>query len=226
MSKKKTEKKQKVVHSSTPPGANSCIRCGTCCKKGGPSLHLEDKKILLAGHITRERLITIREGELALSPLSGRPEPIEKELIKITGKGKGWVCCFYNEKESSCAIYAHRPLECRLLKCWDTAQLLSVIGKDPLARTDILSEDDPIMRYIEAHDKECSITMAEDLISVLLEKNDDPESLAKLTALVHRDLAIRSRAISEFGLSLETELFLFGRPLFKVLGARGFQLMK
>ena len=68
--------------------------------------------------------------------------------------------------------------------------------------------------------------MAEDLISALLEKNDDPESIAKLTALVHRDLAIRSKAISEFGLSLEAELFLFGRPLFKVLSARGFQLMK
>jgi Fe-S-cluster containining protein len=226
MSKKKTEKKQKVVHSSTPEGATRCIRCGTCCKKGGPSLHREDKKILLAGHIERESLITIRKGELAFFPLSGRPEPIEKELIKIAGKGKGWVCCFYDEKESSCSIYAHRPLECRLLKCWDTAQLLTVIGKDTLARADILSEDDPIMRFIETHEQECSINTAEDLISVLLEKNDDPESLAKLTALVHHDLAIRSRAISEFGLSLEAELFLFGRPLLKVLNVRGFQLMK
>ena len=226
MSKKKTEKKQKVVHSSNPEGATRCIRCGTCCKKGGPSLHLEDKKILLAGDIERENLIAIRKGELAFSPLSGRPEPIEKELIKIAGKGKGWICCFYDEKESSCTIYAHRPLECRLLKCWDTAQLLSVIGKDTMTRADILSEDDPIMRYIETHEQECSINTAEDLISVLLEKNDDPESLARLAALVHHDLAIRSRAISEFGLSLEAELFLFGRPLFKLLNARGLQLMK
>jgi Fe-S-cluster containining protein len=226
MSKKKTENKQKVIRVSTPKGATSCIRCGTCCKKGGPSLHREDKKILLAGHIERESLITIRKGELAFFPFSERPEPIEKELVKIAGKGKGWVCCFYDEKESSCTIYAHRPLECRLLKCWDTAQLLSVIGKDPLARADILSEDDPIMRVIDTHEQECSVGMAEDLISVLLEKNDDPESLAKLTALVHRDLAIRSRAVSEFGLSLEAELFFFGRPLFKVLSARGFQLMK
>ena len=226
MSKKKTEKKQKAIHGSTPEGANRCIRCGTCCKKGGPSLHQEDKKILLAGHIERNSLITIRKGELAFFPLSERPEPIEKELVKIAGKGKGWVCCFYDEKESYCTIYAHRPLECRLLKCWDTEQLLSVIGKDPLARADILGEDDPIMSYIEAHEQECSITIAEDLISVLLEKNDNPESLAKLTAMVHRDLAIRSKAVSEFGLSLEAELFLFGRPLFKVLSARGFQLMK
>lgn len=226
MIKKKTEKKPKVVHRSTPPRATSCIRCGTCCKKGGPSLHLEDKEILLAGHIKRESLITIRKGELALFPSSGRPEPTEKELVKIAGKGKGWVCCFFDEKKTACTIYRHRPLECRLLKCWDTEQLLSVIGKDPLARADILSEDDPIMKVIDTHEQECSVGMAEELISALLEKNDDPESLAKLTALVHRDLAMRSRAFSEFGLSLEAELFLFGRPLFKVLSARGFQLMK
>ena len=226
MRKKKTEKKQKVIHSSTPPGATSCIRCGTCCKKGGPSLHREDKEILLAGHIQLENLITIRKGELAFFPLNERPEPVQKELIKIAGKGTRWVCCFYDEKESSCTIYAHRPLECRLLKCWNTAQLLSVIGKDTLARTDILSEDDPIIKFIETHEQECSIRTAEDLVSVLLEKNDDPDSLAKLTAMEHQDLAIRSRAVSEFGLSLEAELFLFGRPLFKVLSARGFQLMK
>jgi len=226
MSKKKTEKKEKLIHSSIPEGATLCIRCGTCCKKGGPSLHLEDKEILLAGHIERESLITIRRGELAFFPLSERPEPIEKELIKVAGKGKGWVCCFYDEKESCCTIYAHRPLECRLLKCWDTAQLVSVIGKDTMTRADILSEDDPVLRFIEIHEQECSIRMAEDLVSVLLEKDDDQESLAKLTALVHQDLAIRSGAISEFGLSLEAELFLFGRPLFKVLSARGFQLMK
>jgi len=226
MSKKKTEKKQKVTHGSTPEDATRCVRCGTCCKKGGPSLHLEDKKILLAGHIGRESLITIRQGDLAFFPLSKRPEPIEKELVKIAGKGKGWVCCFYDEEEASCTIYAHRPLECRLLKCWDTAQLLSVIGKDTMTRADILSEDDPIMEFIEAHEKECSVRMAEDLISVLLEKNDDPDSFAKLNALVHHDLDMRSRAISKFGLSLEAELFIFGRPLFKVLNSRGFQLMK
>ena len=179
MSKKKTEKKQKVINGSTPEGATRCIRCGTCCKKGGPSLHREDKKILLAGHIKRESLITIRKGELAFSPFSGRPEPIEKELVKIAGKGKGWVCCFYDEKESSCAIYEHRPLECRLFKCSDTAQLLSVIGKDTLARADILSEDDPIIRFIETHEQECSVSMAEDLISVLLEKDERSGSTCK-----------------------------------------------
>ncbi len=226
MSKKRTGEKRKKIHGSTSGGATRCTRCGTCCKKGGPSLHLEDKIILLAGHIGRESLITIRKGELAFFPLKEKPEPIEKELVKIAGKGKGWACCFYDEKGCSCSIYEHRPLECRLLKCWDTVQLLKVIGKNTMTRADVLSEDDPIIGLIETHEQDCSIRMAEDLISALLQKNNDPKSLAKLTSMVHQDLAIRSRAISEFGLSLETELFLFGRPLFKILSARGFQFIK
>ena len=202
------------------------MQCGTCCRKGGPALHGEDKKIFLAGHIGRENLITIRKGELAFSPLSGRLEATQKELVKTAGKGKGWGCCFYDKEKYTCAIYVHRPLECRLLKCWDTAELLSAIGKDPLTRADLISADDPIMTFIETQEKECSLLAAEELFSILKEKNDDSPSLAKLATLIHKDLAIRSKAVSEFGLSLEAELFIFGRPLFKILSARGFQFMK
>jgi Fe-S-cluster containining protein len=226
MRKKKNDKMHKEVHRSTPINIARCVRCGTCCLKGGPALHGEDKKSVLAGHIGHESLITIRKGELAFSPLSGRLEPIQKEIVKIAGRGKGWVCCFYDEKKSSCSIYTHRPLECRLLKCWDTAELLSAIGKDPLTRADLISVDDPIMKFIETQEKECSVLTAENLISVLQKVKDDPTSLAKLTALIHEDLAIRSQAIAAFGLSLEAELFIFGRPLFKILSSRGFQFTK
>ena len=87
----------------------------------------------------------------------------------------------------------------------------------------LLGTADPIIKYVELHETECSLQTTEDLISALLKKKDDPESLEKMSALIHEDLAIRSRAIAEFGLSLEAELFIFGRPLFKILNARGFQ---
>ena len=131
------ENKRKDLPSASKNQAG-CLRCGTCCTKGGPALHKEDKDILLDGHIGRERLVTIRKGELAFSPLSGKLEPLQKELVKIAGKGNGWSCCFYDTEKASCSIYSHRPLECRILKCWDTEQLLSVVGKDTLARADIL----------------------------------------------------------------------------------------
>lgn len=214
------------IQNAPPLNISDCLRCGTCCQKGGPALHKEDKQILHAGHIGLTCLITFRKGELAFSPLSGTLEPLQKELVKITGTGKKWTCCFYDMKKSACTIYSHRPSECRLLKCWDTEKLLSVIGEDTLARADILDKSDPMMKLIEEHERDCSIQMAEDLISALVQKNDEERSIAKLTALVQKDLAIRSKAIAEFGLSLEAELFVFGRPLFKLLVARGFQFME
>jgi len=224
MRKIKNERKQKAPH---PDSRNitGCIRCGTCCLKGGPALHKEDKDILLAGHIGREQLVTIRKGELIFSPLSGKLEPSQKEFVKIAGKGKGWSCCYYDAEKASCAIYSHRPLECRILKCWDTEQLLSVVGKDTIVRADILSPDDPILKHVEIHETTCSLQRVEDVISGLLKEKDDPELLAELSALIHEDLAMRSRAIDEFQLSVEAELFIFGRPLFKILNARGFRAL-
>jgi Fe-S-cluster containining protein len=200
---------------------NSCIRCGTCCLKGGPVLHQKDKKILLAGHVGHQHLVTIRKGELALNPVSGKLEQVPQELIKVRGKGKDWACCFYNKKEASCAIYAHRFIECRLLKCWDTSELMPVIGKKTIIRADIINPNDPILKVIETHEQECPYHEVEKLIFNLSRKTDKSKNLAKLTELVRKDLSVRSYAIAELGLKAEFELFIFGRPLFKALRDRG-----
>ena len=199
----------------------ACIRCGTCCRKGGPALHKEDKKILLKGHISYHHLITIRKGELAFTPLSSKPEPVKQELVKIAGKGKSWACLFYEKKQSSCAVYEKRPLECRLLKCWDTSDILSITGKGTITRSDLINPADAVMKLIETHEKECPVYETENLISNLSKKTGKSKSLARLTELVCKDMDIRSRAVAEFDLPLSIELFIFGRPLFKLLNSRG-----
>lgn len=205
--------------SNTAPAC--CKQCGTCCRKGGPALHGEDKKMLSEGHIALDQLVTLRKGEFAFSPLSGRLEPIEAELVKIAGKGNRWCCSLYDEAGSHCTMYAHRPLECRLLKCWDTREIMFAIGKDTLTRADILGSDDPILNQIEIHERECSPLVFEHLISALEKNTHASKSRRRLAELVQHDLALRSKAVSAFGLSLGVELFLFGRPLFKTLSWRG-----
>jgi Fe-S-cluster containining protein len=198
-----------------------CIRCGTCCKKGGPALHTGDRQIILEGHISIEHLITIRKGELAYTPAGEGLRPVQRELVKIAGKGGGWECLFYDKADSSCTIYAHRPLECRVLKCWDTAELLSVAGKDLLGRADIINPGDPLLKIIEDHEKRCSIGEMENMLASLSEEADSASSLKRLAEIVDEDLSIRSKALSEFALPLAVELFILGRPLFKLLSSRG-----
>ena len=118
-------------------------------------------------------------------------------------------------------IYVHRPLECRTLKCWDTRDLLSVICRDTLKRTDILNPQDPVLRLIEEHEKTCSVLEMENILSAISEGSDNSMPLNKLAELVRKDLDIRSRAVSVFALPLAAELFILGRPIFALLGCRG-----
>jgi hypothetical protein len=188
--------------------------------KGGPTLHHEDKKVLLSGHVGHDHLVTIREGETVYNPVSGRSEPVSGEIIKVRGKGKDWTCYFYDEKENSCSIYGDRFLECRLLKCWDPSGLVSVIGKNTIVRADIINRGDPIMNVIEAHDRECSCREFENLISAVI-RGGKTEARARLSELIRKDTSMRSYSISELGLKPAFELFIFGRPLSELLKGRG-----
>ena len=202
----------------------TCIRCGTCCQKGGPVLHHQDKQILLEGHVGHEHLVTIRKGELAFDPVSGTLTPVAQELVKVRGKGNDWSCCFFDRENSSCTIYEHRFLECRLLKCWDPSELQSIIGKETVTRADLINPGDPVMDVIEFHERQCPYDEVEKLVAVLSAQNSQPQILARLHALIRRDLAIRAYAIAELGLKEECEPFIFGRPLFKVLRSRGIEI--
>jgi Fe-S-cluster containining protein len=198
-----------------------CARCGTCCLKGGPVLHHEDKEILLAGYIGYEHLVTIRRGEAAYNPVSGRVERVPEEIIKVRGKGEGWSCIFYHEEGALCDVYEHRLIECGLLKCWDTREIERVVGRDTICRTDVINRNDPIVNIIETHDRECPADEVENLITAAASGKDREKALARLAGFVGKDLSVRSFALSELGLRPDYEFFVFGRPLSKLLGDRG-----
>ncbi len=199
-----------------------CIRCGTCCKKGGPALHHEDKKILRNHHAAYEHLITIRKGELTYNPLSETVEQAYKEMVKVAGKGDTWSCCFYREEDSSCMIYEHRFLECRLLKCWEPTEIMRIIGQHTIRRSDIINQDDPVLSIIETHEKECCLLEVQQLINEASFGKDSSKALRRLTELVQKDTALRSYALSDLKLKPEYALFIFGRPLMKIVEDFGF----
>lgn len=195
----------------------ACRKCGNCCRKGGPALHSQDLPLIRDGRLPMSALITVRKGELAHHPVTGL-QPVGVELVKIIGAGRQWNCCYYDEKEG-CTIYDSRPHACRLLKCWDTEDILAIVEKDTLSRFDILAPDDPLIPVIREHERICPCS---DLQEIRANIDRLPETKKKeLEKRVRDDLRFRARIIADYQLKLSKELFCFGRPFFQLLQALG-----
>jgi Fe-S-cluster containining protein len=199
----------------------TCKKCGNCCKKGGPTLHNQDLELVRSGKLPIRNLITIRKGELVHNPLAGKIQPATVELVKIVGTGRQWDCCYYDE-DSGCTVYEDRPYTCRVLKCWDTCEILDLVEKDTLSRFDILDKDDPLIAVIEEHERMCP---CDDLgfIQSNFERLSDQQK-NELEKRVRNDLRFRTRVISDFQLKLSDELFYFGRPFFQLLQPLGVRI--
>jgi len=204
------------------PSPGRCRRCGTCCHSGGPALHRQDLHLLGEGPLRRHHLITIRRGEPVQDPGQNAVRLLESEIVKLAGSGSEWACRFFGADTASCGIYQQRPLECELLKCWDTGDLTGVIGRDNLERKDIIDPEDPVMEVIRRHERECSCHEACILALAILAPPSAGGEMDRLAELVNRDLAMRLEACERLDLSPALEMFLFGRPIFKILAGFGF----
>lgn len=209
-------------HTDSASGHTDCQRCGTCCRQGGPALHSVDLELIRSGRLGIDDLVTVRRGELAFPPLGEQPEVVRHEFLKLRGTGASWCCLFYDEGARGCSRYPDRPLACRVLDCRNTRALLELAGRDLLTRFDCLAGDDPQLALARGHEAECPCPDLDRLRRDLGEPEIDTAALlAPLEARVRLDLDLRSRAVAAHRLSLERELFLFGRPLFQLLAPLG-----
>ena len=78
----------------TPRKNTSCRRCGQCCDKGGPALHLEDLHLVRSGTLDLDSLVTLRAGEPVLDQPKGRVASLERELVKVARRGNGLELSF------------------------------------------------------------------------------------------------------------------------------------
>ncbi|MFH0783429.1 MAG: YkgJ family cysteine cluster protein [Pseudomonadota bacterium] len=196
----------------------SCEGCGQCCKQGGPALHHDDLELVRSGKIPMSSLITIRKGELVTNPLIGGIQPVAVELVKISGSGRQWDCCYYSGTKG-CTIYEERPQACRALKCWNTEEILALIEKDTLSRTDILPEDHLLLPIIREHER---IFPCSDLQQVYNKRQKISQAMKnELETRANDEMRFRMRIVEKFQLKLCDELFCFGRPIFQLLQALG-----
>jgi Fe-S-cluster containining protein len=207
--------------------SRQCRRCGTCCKKGGPALHGKDRELVENGQIPLSDLYTIRCGELARDNVRGILQPLETEIIKIKSRKAGSQSCrYYAEQDSSCEIYATRPMECRALQCWDTRDIERIYNVGRLRRKDLLGQMEGLWDLIADHERRCSYEKLRQLIQRL---SVDPSRTAVAETVletIQYDAELRRLVIERGSLDPEMLDFLFGRPLTETVGQLGVRLVR
>ena len=208
-------KKRKHPTSKKPADAqaiSTCIRCGTCCKKGGPAFHHADKHLIEEGTIDSRFLYTIRKGELAYDNVRDCLIPADSDIIKLKGQNDSWTCIFFDENQTACRIYANRPLECKALKCWNTSEVEKIYSKDRLTRSDLISEIEGFWDLLEDHQRRCDYGTIRKLVKAL-DGAYREKARQQLIEIIQYDIEIRKLVATRAGLDVEMMDFLFGRPL-------------
>ncbi|OPL14465.1 MAG: hypothetical protein AVO38_02540 [delta proteobacterium ML8_D] len=195
----------------------SCIRCGTCCEKGGPTLHSEDRIFLQKGTLRPIHLFTLRAGELAFNPLEERIEELSYEMIKVKNRDGSSTCTFYDADQHACRIYESRPLECRVLKCWDTRDLEDLFMKDLLSRLDLCPKGSAVEGLISAYERSFPPGRIYSLLGEAGSQEGTQQSNPEIDQMISTDEAFRQKMVESMGVK-ETELdFFFGRPVRSII---------
>lgn len=195
---------------------SECQQCGTCCEKGGPAFHLKDKPLVEKGVILSRYLFTIREGEPAHENVRGGLTRVPSDIIKIKGRGNSWRCVFLDEKGKRCQIYENRPVECRVLKCWDTKDIEKIYLKDLLTRQDLIAGIEGLWELVKDHQQRCNYHVLEKDSNFFKQENDrDTEE--RILETIRYDVQLRELVVQKGNMDKEMLEFLFGRPLIKTI---------
>ena len=190
-----------------------CIRCGACCLKSSPGLHWEDLPLIKEGGIQTSSLVTVRRGEFVRDTVKGGLAVIEEEIIKVREHKEGG-CVFYEREAEGCTVYDQRPLECRALQCWDTAQFMKVYLEPKVIRKDVVSEG-VLLGLINKHDERCSYAALHEHVQAIQGRGE--VAIDAIIDLMRFDYELRPFVAHKLGIPMEEMDFYFGRPLFQTV---------
>ena len=207
----------------SPNHRTHCIRCGACCIASSPTLQRKDVPLLKKGILKRKDLYTIRIGELVRDPVQEKLTIADKELIKIKENTDTGVCIFYNEEARACSIYAHRPLQCAALACWDTTLFEEAYNTPKAGRKDIV-RNGILLGLMEAHDRRCSYAELEESVKRI--EGEGEKAIQKTLELLKYDYHFRPFILNKMDIPPEEMDFLFGRPLTDTIHMFGLKVEK
>lgn len=216
------EKAGRVIEKAAYATRPYCLRCGTCCRKGSPSLYRDDLPLLRGGGLSRLDLITLRRGEVVYSNETDRFIGLPEEQIKIRENPGSRECLFFRQEASGCLIYEERPRQCRVLECWNPAGYRVLKKSRLLSREDLLDPADPLLPVVKTHEQGCSVLRLKEWLDKAAEQAGDAGE--RLLEAVHFDRHTRNHLNVTLGLQRRHLDFLLGRPVEEVIAGLGFSV--
>ncbi len=214
------ERSRHLISGAAEASRRACARCGTCCEKGGPGLHLADRGLIESGAIPLRDLYTLREGELALDNVRGGLSPLAGDVIRIRERPGSSACFHHDPAAGGCRIYGSRPAECRALACWDTRRITALYDRDRLSRRDLLAGVSDLWELVAEHQRQCDPRRAVALVAALGAGGQSPAPASEpaperreLSEMIAYDGHLRQLAAERGRAPADAMDFLFGRPL-------------
>lgn len=233
-SSQSTPQATRILKNAPQDDTAPCRRCGTCCRKGGPALHVQDLSLFQGPDaLDLSLVVTLRPGELVHDQPKGRLLPLEAEVLKLrggpdpgTGLGTGgWACVMLDEATNTCTLYERRPAECRALSCQDTAALAAMYDRDRLARADLLPAGHGLLAVLAEHDALVPPARIAPLADALRRGGQEAlDAEDELTRMALSDRAFRKGLSELAGIGREYHDFFLGREAGVLFAAAGLVL--
>lgn len=190
----------------------SCLKCGTCCEKNGPVLHVDDLDLIKGGILLPENLILLRRGEPAMDNIAQKPVLLKKELIKIRGKSpESWACVFHDSASKLCVIHKDRPVQCRIMECWNPEEITRSYQEDTLSRKDILVRASALEEIVLMHEEKCPVESFTGLMRIEIDTPGQADH--EINRMISFDKWFRKIFQEKTGADSRVLEYYFGRPL-------------
>ncbi len=197
---------------------NTCIKCGVCCQKNGPVLHLIDLELVRKNILAPDSLVLLRRGEPAMDNISGKLVLLKKELIKVRGKKTGsWTCFFHDTRTNLCLIHKNRPFQCRVMECWNPQKITECYNEKTLSRKELLRKGSAMEEITLMHEEKCRVDSFMNLLRI--EISSPGKKNQELNEMIAFDRQFRKTFQKKTKINKNCIDYYFGRSLNELIPA-------
>jgi Fe-S-cluster containining protein len=202
----------------------ACMMCGECCRRGSPTLQLEDLELLKEGRLPWDQVYTLRRGQPVHSPFKNELSFLVDERMKVREKPGARECVFFDHATDQCLVYADRPAQCRAQACWDPTMAEDLSRQPYLTRRDVFADVELLLDLMAEHDRRCSFDALKEAFDRLAAGGT--EALDEILGLLAYEDHFRHFLGEQLKIPAESLDLVFGKSLADLVPLFGFQVVE